>query len=404
MRIYGKTLPEIFSMLPFAYKMVVIVGTCFFVFALPYSLNFFFTVGRVVQHVEPVQFPGLADNNIGVLDPAMASDGQQVILAHTVIDSAVVDGKRQLAPHVVFERAVSPCRSWMTMNNGGFPVQTVEIMGPDSVTPLDHGSWVSETPGIVYDPDDKGQEWKAFAYKYYWIGQNANNDGIARLYSVISMRSATDPSGNWTPEQWLFSASASAPPPPYGSLVPGHINSMSPQLADVYFYSRPSVVYSRGALFMSLSAFTGNKKTPDRVIMLASTDHGKSWVYIGTPIRQSDVSLISPEYTTLAGATLLVKDNKILLAAVLGGKDSDGLGTFLIDFKDPTTAELVRDEKTTAPIVLLHAPRNSSAPSRTGGGFAAYADICKTGMLVSEFSEIRRAFQIFKTYKQPVAE
>jgi len=404
MRIYGKTLPEIFSMLPIPYKVVVVVGTCFFLFALPYSIGFFFTVGRVVQHVEPAQFPGLPESNIGVLDPAMATDGQQVVLAHTVIDSAVVDGKKQLAPHVVLESSAAPCRSWTLIPNSGFPPQTEEILGPDSVTPLDHGSWVSETPGIVYDPDDKGQEWKTFAYKYYWIGQNRNSEGLARLYSIIAMRTAPAAAGPWTPEQWLFSASSSAPPPPYTSLVPTHINDLSRDLSDVYFYSRPSVAYNKGTMFMTLSAFVGSKKTPDRVVMLASTDHGKSWVYIGTPLREADAALMGAEYSTLAGATLIQKDGKIILAAVFGGKESDGLGTFLIDFKDPIRAQLVRDEKTGAPTVFLHAQRNSVAASRTGGGFAAYADVCKTGMLVSEFSEVRRAFQIFKSYKEPVPQ
>ena len=110
------------------------------------------------------------------------------------------------------------------------------------------------------------------------------------------------------------------------------------------------------------------------------------------------------DYNKLGGGSLIVKDGQLILAADFGDKASEGQGTFLINFTDPLKAQLERNEKTGAPVVFRHLERNSVAPSPTGGGFAAYAPVCKQGLFVSEFSEVTKSFQIFKTWKQPEAD
>ncbi len=401
MQIHGKSLTEIFGMLPFAYKMVVIIGTCFFLFAMPYSLHFFFTAGIIKQVVEPLKFPLLDTQNIGVLDPAIATDGDQVIMAHTMIGANIVDGQKRIAPQIVLERSTPGCRSWITVSSAGFEPKQEPVYYPDAVTEVDKGTWVAETPSIVYDPEDKGREWKIFAYRYFWTGNHANTIGIAKYYNYISMRTAAQPQGPWSPEEWMLSANAQRPPVPYDKFVMHHINDLNASLSGMYFYSRPSVVNLKGALFMSLSAFKEQTdQLPDRVILLASADHGKNWGYLGTPLTLADAKLVG-DYNKLAGGSLIVKDGRLIFAAVFGDKKSEGQGTFLINFADPLKAQLERDEKTGAPVVFKHLERNSVAASPTGGGFAAYTSLCKQGLFVSEFSEVTKSFQIFKTWKQP---
>ena len=400
MQVHGKSLTEIFGLLPFAYKMVVIIGTCFFLFAMPYSLHFFFTASIIKQVVEPLKFP-LLEQNIGVLDPAIATDGEQVIMAHTMVGANVIDNQKRIAPQVVLERSTPGCRTWVTVSSAGFEPRQEPTYYPDAVTQLDAGTWVAETPAIVYDPEDKGREWKIFAYRYYWTGNHDNTIGIAKYYNYIAMRTASQPQGPWSPEEWLFSPNNQRPPVPYDQFVSHHLNDLNPALSDIYFYSRPSVVSLKGALFMSLSAFKNqNDQLPDRIVLLASADHGKNWSYIGTPLSLADAKLVG-DYNKLAGASLIVRDGQLILAAVFGDKTSEGEGTFLINFADPVKGLLERDGKTGAPVVFRHLERNSVALSPTGGGFAAYAPICKQGLFVSEFSEVTKSFQIFKTWKQP---
>lgn len=415
MRIYGKTLSEIFSLLPWPYKAVVTLGAAFFIFAVPYSLNYFMSMGLSPNRVEPLNFPGLSKaSNKGVMDPAVASDGRNVLMAHTVINVDNAGAEPQVTTEVVLERAENPCRVWSYIP-GGFPaVKEDNAMGPDG-EPLPPGLWRAETPGVVYDPDDKGRQWKIYAYKYYWTG----SEQLARYIGIISEKTAPDLYGPWSDERYVMGAGPvrfadgkirNQPPEPYNSLVQFRLNTLSPELQDVYFYSRPSLQYvSRYKfLFMTLSAFKvptsdNPQKTPDRVVMLKSLDHGQTWSYAGTPLRQEDVSKMG-SFTKMGGATLLQYEDKLYLAAVLGDKDADALGTFIIPFDNPVKGELSRDATTGAPVVVMHHARNSIQPSRIGGGYATYTDACNLGMIISEYSDLRASFQIFKTYKKPVFE
>lgn len=409
MRIYGKTLTEIFRLLPLAYKSVVVLGTAFVIFAVPYSLNFFMNMGLQIERVEPLNFPGLGNAPGGVTDPAIASDGTDALLVHSAIIKVPSEtGKPPTtALEVTMQKTRGPgCRSWQHLP-GGFPIIQDHAVFPDgSPIGAEPGIWRVETPAVVYDPDDPVAKWKIYAYRYYWNG----NENLARFYGVITEKHTAALDQVWSKEQYVFSAGPiifngekrQQPPEPYAS-YPGliQLNTLSPELADVYFYSRPSVTYAGKFLFMTLSAFTTARKTPDRVVMLYSIDHGKTWKYAGTPFRHDDLAKMG-DFLHLGGATLLQYEGKIYLAGVFGDKTADGLGTFLMPFASPSKGLLVRDEKTGAPVVAYHHPRNSVQPSRVGGGFAAYTDACKIGMIMSEYSDIRESFQIFKTYKKPI--
>ncbi|HYD19279.1 MAG TPA: hypothetical protein VEF76_12455 [Patescibacteria group bacterium] len=399
MKIYGKTIPEIFQMLPWPYKAVVVLGTAFFLFAVPYSLHFFLTLGVVTEKVEPIAFPGLGGNVRGMLDPAVASDGKQAIMAHTTTTAVDFGSGPQFSAEVNLERASAPCRAWMTISGVGLRARDDDQV-PDPIDPrksLPRGIWRAETPAIVYDPDDPGRQWKLYGYRYFWNG----DEQTARIYGAIVQATAPKPEGPWTDENWLFTARPDLPPEPYSGFPRYHLSTLSPELADVIFYARPSVVYFRKTLFMTLSAFVMGSRTPDRVILLSSTDHGNSWAYRGTVLRGADAPKMG-SYEHVTGASLLLYENKLYLAAVLGNKTADGLGTFLIPFANEITAQLARDEKTGAPVIANHFPRNSLQPSALGGGFAAYTDLCRTGMMIGEYSDIRQSFQIFKTYKKPL--
>lgn len=408
MKIYGRSLSEVFSLLPWPYKLVVTLGTAFVIFAVPYSLSFFSNMGIAIERIEPLTFPGLNRQMKGILDPAMASDGRNVMMVHTVMGtiSPPGGGAEQLSMDTMIERAEAPCRTWMTAMPA-FASSTADDVavgyGRNAVT-LPPGVWRNETPGAVYDPDDKGNEWKVYAYRYFWMG----DEKIARILGMIVERSAHDILGPWGRERFLFSAGPvqmsdgvhQQPPAPFSEMVEIKLNTLSPELADVYFYSRPSVIYVRKFLFMTLSAFTTSSKTPDRIVMLYSTDHGRNWRYAGTPLRQQDLAKMG-DYTSLGGASLIQYNDRIFLSAVLGNKTADGLGAFIIPFDSIVKGTLARDAKG-APIVEKHHPRNSIQPSKMGGGYAAYSDFCKQGMIMSEYSDVRDSFQIFKTWKKPV--
>ncbi len=179
---------------------------------MPYSLHYFLTMGIQIDKVEPLTFPGLnREHNKGVMDPAVASDGVNVLMAHTVLSGDTLGTQPQMAAEVVLERTTAPCKLW-TFVGGGFKSEKENVLGPDNIEPLSDngGIWRYETPGIVYVPDDPGREWKLYAYRYLWTG----SEGIARLYGFIAAKSPPAPTGRGPTSKCCFQPRKASRPSP----------------------------------------------------------------------------------------------------------------------------------------------------------------------------------------------
>lgn len=400
MRIYGHSLTEILAGLPWQFKIIVLVGTMWIPFSIIRATYVYMSFGKSVSVPAPVQFSPTFPHR-GLLDPALA-DGprNKAYMAYTAVTDYRYDDRLMTAPHVMLAHSYSPCKLWTT-GTDIFPTAYEEIIGPDSVTPLGWAAWWTETPGLVYDPGDPGREYKVFAYKYFWADEGQREE-LARLYGTIVYKYTSDPEmDQWSTEQWLFSAKRGQPPEPYGALVQHFLNDMDPSLAEMYFYSRPSAVMLGDTMYMTLSAFIRGRKTVDRTIMIASPDHGRSWRYLGTLMRHDDAHRMG-KFEHYNGGSLFVKDGKLYFAAVFGDRQVSGRGTSILAFADPAQAKLKTDGKTGLPQIVDTIGLNSQAPGAYGGGHAAYNQKCEQGMLVSEFSGIRKSFQIFNTLQEPL--
>lgn len=404
MKIYGQTLRDIFDRLPWQYKVVVVVGAVFIFFVMIYVPVQIFKSHDNAPVPAPVVISATGQSApMGMLDPSIAADAktEKVWMAYTTLEPAQRDSGEMLL-HVRFaSTAAGKCTLW-SRANGGFAAKSDDILAPDGQTVLRSGTWRIETPTLVHDPDDKGREWKLFAYKYFWAHDPVYTLQVAQHYGMIVYKYASDPAGEWSTEQWILSPAPDYPPVPYQGMVRQHINTLSPDLQGIVAYARPSVVYKDGALVMTLSAFTKDK-TPDRVIMLRSLDHGNSWQYAGTVLQKSDLAAMGP-FTQLAGASLIEKEGQVYLAAVLGDKGQWGKGAFILGFDDFTKGILRRDAKTAAPVVLQHVTLQNQNTAGAGGGFAAYTEACPFGFLVSEEKPDGSSFQIFKTYQKLTAQ
>jgi hypothetical protein len=390
--------------LPWQYKIVVAAGSAFILFTLVYIPKQLLSAGLKPPTVEALRISSVYPA-IGVFDPSLAynSKTNAVWMAYAAEEKSQKDPSGKL-PNVrlASSRAGDAgCKNWSQIK-GGFEAKPDDLMAPDGQTVFRSGAWRVETPTIVYDPDDPGREWKLYAYRYFWAQGQEQTMGIAQHYGVVVYKYASDPAKEWSPEQWLFSPAPDYPPPPYEQMVLLHLNSLDPSLQDVVTYSRPSVIYKDGALVMTLSVFTTDS-TPDRIIMVISRDHGNSWIYAGSPLRQSDLAGIG-NYTKLSGAALIEERGQVYLAAVLGDQAQSGRGTFIFGFEDVARGLLRRDSKTGAPAVLRQLPLNAKEPGPIGGGFAAYTAACPFGLLTAEQTRGAASFQIFKTYKLPVAK
>lgn len=399
MRINNKSLPQIFSEMSLSEKIIVIAGCLFLFYAaiyLPVSLVQF--VSRDKNPPEPFRVSGMSEFT-GFSDPTIAvgADGKKALLAFTALHRPSEAGAQARIEVRIAGSALPACSRW-TPVQGGFQSREEEIVGPDGVTPVKKGVWRAETPSLIYDPDDPGREWKLFAYRYFW----ADSVPLARLYSMIIFATASKDTMQWSREEWIFSASQNAPPTPYDSLIHTHLNDLHPSLANVYFYARPSAIVINGEIFMTLSAFIKGRESVERIVMIKSADHGRNWEYVGTPLTSADIAKIG-KFNNLGGATLLQHKGKLYLAAVLGDESTAGTGTHVLSFQDVSQGLLSRNAAG-APIVARHIPLMSEILSSAGGGFATYAEACKSGVITSEFSRIQSDFYLFRTNKPPVEE
>lgn len=393
MKIYDKTLPEIFAEMPLSRKIIVVAGSLFILFTVLYLISLPF-----IHRAKAAPKPGVVTmpNETfyqGFLDPSLVTppNAKYSVMAYT----AARTNNRALKVPTTEVRLVSAknpkCSEWKQMP-GGFEARAEEIIGPDGMTPVKKGVWRAETPSIVYDADDKGREWKLFAYRYFW----ANDIPLARLYSVIVYAEASQQDMKWSNEKWIFSANDMAPPAPYAQLVEHKLNNLSPELADVYFYARPSVIMAGTDILMTLSAYIKGQDLPDRIVLIGSPDHGKTWRYLGTPLRRSDLAAMG-DFAKLNGATLLIQKNQVYLATVLGNEKTVAQGTFVLPFNNLGKGSLARDTKTNAPVIANHIKLMSTKPSAEGGGYAAYTAACETGVITSEFSGLRQNYSLFKS-------
>lgn len=396
MKINGKTLKQIFDEMGWQEKVIVVAGSLFILYAV---IHVTFMTGRTLTQDEgpmPVAFRSMG-KSLSQLDPSVTDDGGKTIaMAFTTI---APDESKGFKTNISIAKTTSSCHEWNASDFTGFSDKREELIGPDGVTPVKAGMWRLETPAIVHDPEDKGREWKVFAYKYFW--SDDGDKALARYYSMIVYSHASSIAGPWSTEEWIFSASREMPPYPYSQLIGARLNDLDPSLADIYFYARPSVIRLGDALVMSLSAYVRGRDTPDRIILIASHDHGKSWQYLGTPLRHADAVKMG-DYAHIWGASMVKKKEIPYLALVLGDKSRTGTGTLIIEFENISTGLLKQDEKTGAPKISHAIPLSSLSPSKTGGGISAYSDSCDTGLLTSEYSDIAKGYRIFKTYAEPV--
>lgn len=260
------------------------------------------------------------------------------------------------------------------------------------------GMWRYETPSLVYDPADKGREWKIYAYRYYWNGDIA----AARRYgSIVSRHSESIALQNWSPEQWLFSATEDQPPAPYSEFVQLHLNKLDPSLEKVLYYAQPSALYSQSVevLFMTLTAYMEENK-PDRIILLASTDHGESWGYLGAVLSSADAPKVG-KYTRVDSGYLFEQDEKIYLMASFGDEKREHQGTHIFKFSDIAKAKLDKDKKGRLKTVQYFAPPvDSDTLTALGAGQSAYIpELYKSGLLMSHMQNDNTGppFRIYRT-------
>ena len=370
---------------------VILVSGFFLVLLCVFAV--FNTLG-ILNKVQPVEIIYSRTADIGIYDPSIAYDHKKEVfwLAYSSIQPRNDNQKFDIDINIAYRHKDG--KRWQ-YSGSVFTGKKDLLDSVNGNTSDIEGVWRYETPTLVYDPDDKGREWKIFAYKYFWTG----NVDDARKYSTIVMKTSSDISDSykWSNEEWLFSARPGQPPLPYGRLVLLHLNRLNPTLSDVSYYAEPAAIYYGGALLMAFSIYR-NENKPDGIIMIGSQDHGNSWLYLGTLFTSEEAKNYG-SYNRVDAANFAVKDGKLYLMVSFGNDVVKHIGTHIFEFENFAKAKL-KSDKNGYPIAVNYIePPFLDSLTPLGGGSSAYHEKLPSGILMSQrvMSGSNKNFFIYKT-------
>lgn len=248
---------------------------------------------------------------------------------------------------------------------------TLQLIGGGVET----GVWNYEVSSLVHDPDDPGREWKLFAHKIFRrTEQNFTEEQNMPGYSWIVLKTAPHPAGPWSAERALLS-SGPLPPAPYDA-VEFSINDLDETggLDHLLVYSEPGAFYRDGVLYLSL---TGLTTTHDRIVLLASDDHGDTWRYVGTPITVGDANQLG--YLAIDGSAIAEQAGQVFLLLTPETSSVVHDGTLVFAFDDLEGAALVR--RGGVPVVHGVLPAIPGLPAGRRGGQADFHESSSIGVV-----------------------
>jgi len=307
----------------------------------------------------------------GMADPTIAYDstGQVGWLAYSAVQGNMKPvGGPYIETHIA--RSTDHGRTW---HFAGVVNHSTDATGDLSAMKkgTQEGVWRFEVPTLVNDPGDPGREWKLFAHNYFAL-KNKQQERLP-MYGWISMQTAHDPAGPWS-EPIPLLGSGKNPPAPYNH-TRIDIDSLSKDVADVAFYTEPGAFQKNGVLYLSLTA-----RHPDpRLVLLSSSDHGRSWRFAGTLTTPRDSKDLG--FKLLDASAIAEQQGRVFLLFCGDAGRPMHNGTIIVEFEDLAHGRLRRDANGRLAIVKT-IPGQGPEMTPAGAGQAAYSEYNTAGGLV----------------------
>ena len=115
-------------------------------------------------------------------------------------------------------------------------------------------------------------------------------------------------------------------------------------------------------LYLSLTGLV--LEGPDRIILLASDDHGSTWRYVETMHLLVDAAVLG--FSSFDGSAIAAERERVFLLVT---PESPGIlhdGTLVIEFESIESGALVRDAG--IPVITKHLPALAGLPADRRGG------------------------------------
>jgi hypothetical protein len=226
------------------------------------------------------------------------------------------------------------------------------------------GRWVYETPALVEDPadPDPAARWKVFAHKYFLYPPKAGQATVYALGAIV-MWTAGAPDGPWSPETSVLGWNLTP-----RELRPKHnVNTLHPELSKCLAIAEGGVAAGENGLDLVFACTepAESEPFPQKIVMLRSRDHARSFEYVATLLRAQDAAILKASHFTAPSLLPSAGGGQVLVATP--AVKTLYAGCVVIPFADPRTGQLFRDAKG-IPLGLLGV---KPLPGHAGGACAA---------------------------------
>lgn len=293
--------------------------------------------------------------------------------------------------------------------NGGSTfnfVRTLGAAGPAIVTDSDparsvcgaatcSGRWVYETPWLLDDSSDPdaSRRYKVFAHKYFLSPGRATGATLYHLGAIV-MWTAPSLNGTWSAETRLLGWNRTP-----AELLPvaSNINAFSGAADCILLGEGGAAVTAAGIDLVFNCPFTAGVATPQKIVLLRSTDHAQSFQFVSTLLQPDDATSfgnaqyfsapsIIPGKSTPAGNGQVLLVTPVISRTVSGGSAANYYsGCVVIPFADTEAGTLVRDNANLPlAIATLPAPLTPVLINRLYGACAWDRGISATGILIND--------------------
>lgn len=328
----------------------------------------------------------------GLYDPTMefSPDGRLGVLAYSAVLGGPAWPKFPIGPYIHTHVATSADSgaTWNLVANVNESIDG-EITLPNGDRM--QGVWRYEVPSLVYDESDKATPWKLFAHRYFW---SKKKDRMP-AFGWITLKTAANPAGPWSPEIGLF-RSTRFPPPPYKVQIDA--NALDASLGDVVAYTEPGAYYRNGTIYLSLT--TLGMKGPEKIVLLASRDHGRNWAFRRTLVTSEDAKSLG--YRKLDGSAIVEDRGQVYLFVSPEGRKAMHEGVIVVPFSDLDSGQLARDAAGNLAVAKL-IPCQPDILFKPGCGQADYHEHSVDGIVMPQanFRDKPQIFQMWMTGVRP---
>ncbi len=342
--------------------------------------------------------------NKGVYDPSIEynQDGSVGWLVYSALESPD-DGRKLLpipktiATHLA--KSTDHGKTWKFISELNSSAEATVTINGKTI----NGVWWNEVPTLVHDPNDPGREWKLFWHKYFAIPKPyfrfpvRAKGSLIRVpqYMWIAYKYAKTPEELATAKEVILFGAGKLPVAPYKA--EHNLNEIL-SWPDAKAYSEPGSLYNDGVIYLSLSGFTGPDFKHDKLFLLVTFDHARTWKYVGELIDYNDAANLG--YIRFTGSSLVEENGRVfLLVAPVKLKNNKGiqLGTYVFEFEDISKAKLKRAKRGN---LIVYKYLKRSLPEELNSGQSDYDKYNTYGGIIMPQGDLSSApayAQIFNT-------